>query len=276
MAYKNDNILGKKVILFGINIRQISSLEQVLLYAGADVVTFTDVFKGRQQIPSSQADVIIFDDSEIADGVEIVKGIQADMTTNHAAWLIIHNTFTPETYQAFFTDSNVAYVSKSIYDVAEVLKGLSGLMKQLVPTPKEIKLDEPNHAPVLRQIQEVRVLIFEDDPLLQNILSMHLGRAKLNFQISPGGQNFKTLIETYKPTVLLLDLSLDGLNGLQILEKIRQDAILTHLPIVIFTNSSDEEVRERTAKLGVKDFLIKANTNFNDLVTLLAERSNQQ
>jgi len=276
MTYKNDNILGKKVILLGTNIRQISSLEQVLLYAGADVRVFTDLSKGRQQIPSSQPDVIIFDDTDVADGAEVVKGIKADMTTTHTAWLVIHNSFDPEGYQEVFTNSNTVYLSKNVYDVAEVLKGLSILMKQLVPATNEIKLDLTNRVSIISQNQEVRVLIFEDDPLLQNILSMYLNRAKLSFIIFASGKNFKTQFEEYKPTVVLLDLTLEGINGLQVLEHIRQDPKFSNLPIVIFTNSADEEIMEKTAKLGVKDFLIKANTNFNDVVTLLVGRSNEQ
>ena len=122
-------------------------------------------------------------------------------------------------------------------------------------------------------VTEVKVLIFEDDPLLQNILSIHLNRAKINFKISESGQNFKSLIEAYDPTIILLDLTLEGLSGLQVLENIRQDTQTKDLPVIIFTNSADDEVREKTVKLGVKDFLIKANTNFNELVTLLAKRS---
>ncbi|HMO83271.1 MAG TPA: hypothetical protein PKA42_03850, partial [Candidatus Paceibacterota bacterium] len=59
-------------------------------------------------------------------------------------------------------------------------------------------------------------------------------------------------------------------------ELMRHDIASANLPIVIFTNSGDDDVREKTVALGVKDFLIKANTNFNDLVTLLVTRSNQQ
>ncbi|HMO83245.1 MAG TPA: hypothetical protein PKA42_03710, partial [Candidatus Paceibacterota bacterium] len=217
MSYKNDNILGKKVILFGTNTRQISSLEQVLLYAGADVVTFTDTIKGRQQIPISQADVIIFDDSAIPNAVEVVRSIKTKMINSHAAWLIIHNTYTADVYQPLFADNNIAYVPKNIYDVAEVLKGLSSLMKQKPSPTNEIKLDlQSQSPPSVSPSHEVRVMIFEDDPLLQNILSLNLKRANINFQISASGQNFKSLIEAYKPTVVLLDLTLDGLNGLQI------------------------------------------------------------
>ncbi len=276
MAYKNDNILGKRIIILGTDTRQVNSLEQVLLYAGADVIVFTDVGKGSQQIPSCQAHIIIFDDSGIKNPLEVVKSIKDNSPNVNLSWLIIHTAFSPDDYKTELTQINAYYISKAGYDASEVLKGLSAIMKQSLPVDPELNLDIPSEPLDTVPAPEAKVLIFEDDPLLQNILSIHLSRAKINFKISESGQNFKPLIEAFDPNVVLLDLTLDGLNGLEVLENIRKDATVANLPVIIFTNSADEEVREKTAKLGVKDFLIKANTNFSELMTLLTKRSNEK
>lgn len=276
MAYKNDNILGKRIIILGTDTRQVSSLEQVLLYAGADVIVFTDVQKGKQQIPSCQAQIIIFDDSGIKDPLEVVQSIKNNLPTGNASWLIIHTAFSPDQYHLELIGINTHYIAKSGYDASEVLKGLSAIMKQSTPVNNELKIELPTEPLEVVSALETKVLIFEDDPLLQNILSIHLSRAKINFKISESGQNYKSLIEAFDPTIILLDLTLEGLNGLEVLENIRKDTSVANLPIIIFTNSADEEVREKTAKMGVKDFLIKANTNFTDLMTLITKRSNEK
>jgi DNA-binding response OmpR family regulator len=273
MAYKNDNILGKRIIILGTDTKQVNSLEQVLLYAGADVTVFTDLEKGKQQIPSTQAQIIIFDDSGINNPVAVVSHIKNNSPNGNPAWLVIHQDFSPEQYLSELKSPNAYYIAKTNYDAALVLKGLSSLMKQPLPAPTENKLELSNTTADPPVASTVKVLIFEDDPLLQNILSIHLTRSKISFKFSESGQNFKSLIEAYEPTIILLDLTLEGLSGLEVLEKIRQVATMAKLPVIIFTNSADEELRVKTNKLGVKDFLIKANTDFNELMTLIIQRS---
>lgn len=59
------------------------------------------------------------------------------------------------------------------------------------------------------------------------------------------------------PKLVLLDLELPGMRGTQLLELIRADAALQHLPVVVLTGSGTEQDMIVTAKLGVFAYLTK-------------------
>ncbi len=60
-----------------------------------------------------------------------------------------------------------------------------------------------------------------------------------------------------KPALIFLDLNMPLMNGFEYLEELREQELYNHIPIVIFTTSTNEEDIERCKKYGVKRFLTK-------------------
>lgn len=65
------------------------------------------------------------------------------------------------------------------------------------------------------------------------------------------------------PDIILLDINMPKMNGLQFLSILRDDPALTHLKVVVMTTSGEEHDRTETEKLGVSGYLIKP-LNFTD------------
>lgn len=59
------------------------------------------------------------------------------------------------------------------------------------------------------------------------------------------------------PVVVLLDLKLPKVDGLEVLEQIKQDEALKHTPVVMLTSSREEQDLVRSYKLGVNAFVVK-------------------
>ncbi|RYF17255.1 MAG: GGDEF domain-containing response regulator [Comamonadaceae bacterium] len=59
------------------------------------------------------------------------------------------------------------------------------------------------------------------------------------------------------PGVLLLDLSMPRVSGLEILAAMRDDAVLRHVPVIVLTSSTDPQVKLKALALGAMDFLSK-------------------
>jgi CheY-like chemotaxis protein len=59
------------------------------------------------------------------------------------------------------------------------------------------------------------------------------------------------------PAVVLLDLKLPKIDGLEVLEKVKSDANLRHIPIVMLTSSREERDLVRSYELGVNAFVVK-------------------
>lgn len=62
---------------------------------------------------------------------------------------------------------------------------------------------------------------------------------------------------TLDPAVIMLDLKLPRVDGLEVLEKIKSDAALRHLPVVMLTSSREEQDLVRSYQLGVNAFVVK-------------------
>jgi diguanylate cyclase len=59
------------------------------------------------------------------------------------------------------------------------------------------------------------------------------------------------------PGVLLLDLSMPRVSGMDILATMREDAVLRHVPVIVLTSSTDAQVKLKALSLGAMDFLFK-------------------
>ena len=69
-----------------------------------------------------------------------------------------------------------------------------------------------------------------------------------------------------KPDLILLDLLLPGLDGFEVLKRVRANEALKETPVIIFSNLGQKEDIERAKGLGANDFLIKANFTLDDVV----------
>ena len=79
--------------------------------------------------------------------------------------------------------------------------------------------------------------------------------------VSDGMQAIKRLENTslQQPCLVVLDLNMPVLNGMETLTRIRQQPSLQSIPIVVFTTSDSNESRKQSITLGAMDYLVKPN-----------------
>ncbi|HUF32896.1 MAG TPA: response regulator transcription factor [Acidimicrobiales bacterium] len=106
------------------------------------------------------------------------------------------------------------------------------------------------HAPV-----EVlpRVLVAEDDPAVQELICTVLRRAGMVVDSTGDGLRALELVESSRPDLLLLDLDLDGLDGLSVMEALAG----RNLPVIILTGRRSEGDRVLGLELGADDYVVK-------------------
>ena len=76
--------------------------------------------------------------------------------------------------------------------------------------------------------------------------------------------------DEYRPKVILLDLKLPKVNGLEVLKRIRSDERTKSVPVVILTSSNEERDRIESYNLGVNSYIVKP-VNFDDFTRVVAE-----
>jgi CheY-like chemotaxis protein len=101
------------------------------------------------------------------------------------------------------------------------------------------------------------VLLAEDDPDLLRFAEVTLRLGGYRVLAAADGEAALALVRRARPDVVLLDLRLPGLDGWELLERLRSDAALEHVPVVVVTASADPSERERGNAARVVDFLVK-------------------
>ena len=111
-----------------------------------------------------------------------------------------------------------------------------------------------------------KILIVEDDKFLRELIVRKLSQE--NFQITEavdGEEGIKKIKEII-PDMVLLDLILPGIDGFEVLAKVKEDPATTSVPVIILSNLGQREDVERGMKLGAIDYLIKAHFTPNEII----------
>ncbi|HEV3273282.1 MAG TPA: response regulator [Candidatus Dormibacteraeota bacterium] len=107
---------------------------------------------------------------------------------------------------------------------------------------------------------DVKVLLIEDDVAAAEMYRLRLVADGYSVVIGRDGQEGLRMAADEAPDFIYLDLRLPGLDGFEVLERLRADSATMHIPVIILTNYGEPELRDRGMKLGVLEFLIKAET----------------
>ena len=107
--------------------------------------------------------------------------------------------------------------------------------------------------------QNVKVLIVEDDVMLNKIYQTKLGIVGYKVFAAYDGEEGIKKMEEAVPNIVLLDLMLPKKNGFEVLETVKQNIKLNHIPVIILSNLGQGDDIERGKALGADDFLVKSN-----------------
>ncbi|MBI2030208.1 response regulator [Candidatus Kaiserbacteria bacterium] len=103
-----------------------------------------------------------------------------------------------------------------------------------------------------------RVLFIDDDKLLGDVLTRKIEKEGYEVILVTDGAEGLHHISSDKPDLVLLDILLPTMTGYEVLEAKQKDPTLTNIPIIIISDSGQPVDMERARTLGVKDYLIKA------------------
>ena len=104
-----------------------------------------------------------------------------------------------------------------------------------------------------------RVLLIEDDPPMVKMYSTKLNLEGFEVEVAYDGEEGLKKIVSWGPDLVVLDLMIPKIGGMELLEKLRSETKTKDIPVVILSNLSQEQDIQRAKELKVKDFLVKAN-----------------
>jgi two-component system, OmpR family, phosphate regulon response regulator PhoB len=102
-----------------------------------------------------------------------------------------------------------------------------------------------------------RVLVVEDEPDIGALLAFHLEREGYQVVRARNGLDALQQVRTRPPDLVLLDLMLPGIDGLEVCRRLRQDPASAALPVVMLTAKGEEVDRVLGLELGADDYIVK-------------------
>lgn len=122
------------------------------------------------------------------------------------------------------------------------------------PAPDWWRLGPPRRTPGLD------VLLIEDDRDIADMYRRRLASDGLNVAIAGDAESGLLRLREDPPAVLLLDIRLPGEDGYHVLEAVRSDPGLAHIPVLMLSNYGEPSTIRRALEMGASEYLTKSNT----------------
>jgi two-component system, sensor histidine kinase and response regulator len=99
------------------------------------------------------------------------------------------------------------------------------------------------------------ILVVDDNELTRSLLARRLGRQGYTVSVAKGGQEALEMIESSAFDLILLDIVMPDLNGIQVLERLKQDPALRHIPVVMISALDEFDKVVKSIEIGAEDYL---------------------
>ncbi len=114
-----------------------------------------------------------------------------------------------------------------------------------------------------------KILIIEDDLIVANVYRNKLSVEGYQAEIAPDGENGLKTMRTYKPDLIVLDLMLPKMSGVDVIHEVRGESEFSKLPIVVFSNTYLTNMVQQAWKAGANKCLSKASCSPREVVDVV-------
>lgn len=116
-----------------------------------------------------------------------------------------------------------------------------------------------------------KILVIEDDKFLRELIAQKLSKQEFEVLEAVDGEKGLKMTKEESPDLILLDLILPGMDGFEVLAKIKEDPKLSSIPVIILSNLGQKDEIERGLNLGAVDYLVKAHFTLGEIIKKIKE-----
>jgi CheY-like chemotaxis protein len=110
-----------------------------------------------------------------------------------------------------------------------------------------------------------RVLVVEDDRFLRRACEASLRQRGLDVVVAADGEEGLRLARAARPALVLLDLLMPKMSGLEVLRALKADDATRRIPVLVLSNSSRQQDVDEIMRLGAVGYLVKADLSLKAL-----------
>jgi two-component system cell cycle response regulator DivK len=107
------------------------------------------------------------------------------------------------------------------------------------------------------EVGVARIMVIEDDPDLMRLLGHTLTSAGFNVVQAYGGEDALRKVKSHKPDLILTDLAMPKMSGVEVIHHIKSDAETKHIPCVAVTAFMWDHIAQSASQVGCDGFIAK-------------------
>jgi DNA-binding response OmpR family regulator len=116
-----------------------------------------------------------------------------------------------------------------------------------------------------------KILIVEDDPLMSRMYEKIFTFEKYDVVMAHDGEEGLAKALSENPTLIMLDVMMPKMNGLQVLERLKADTRTKALPVIMLTNLAGQQDAETALSKGAVKYLIKSEHEPKEVTDIVKE-----
>jgi signal transduction histidine kinase/CheY-like chemotaxis protein/HAMP domain-containing protein len=264
------NATAKTILLVEDTEAVIVQMKDILLQQGYNILVARNGNEALEQINHQVPDAMILDlMMPEVDGFEVLKRIRDEEKTDHLPVIILTAKYVTKEELAFLK-SNCIYqlIQKGDINKDQLLDTVAHMM-----FPEAVKVDIPPTKPARIPISGIPlVLVVEDNPDNMTTLKALL-EGKCRIIEAEDGRTGVEMARKHRPHLILMDIALPGMNGIEALYEIRKVQTLEFVPVIAISASAMKGDREDFIALGFDDYVSKPIDNISFQI-MLTERLN--
>jgi DNA-binding response OmpR family regulator len=108
-----------------------------------------------------------------------------------------------------------------------------------------------------KRVSQAKILVVDDEPDLVSTVEYRLKFANCNVVTASSGQEGLERAAAERPDLILLDTNMPGMSGHEMLERLRADAALKHIPVIMLTARCEPQDIAAASARGIFDYVTK-------------------
>lgn len=126
-----------------------------------------------------------------------------------------------------------------------------------------------------KKTSQIKVLLVDDEPDLVSTVEYRLKFANCRVVTAANGQEGLERAAAEKPDIILLDTNMPGMNGHEMLDRLRADPALKHIPVIMLTARCESQDIAAASARGISDYVTKP-FDFTQLMDKIRAALNQR
>lgn len=246
-----SNTIKKKVLILEKERTLLTAMKLALESAGYDVIIGPVEEKISKLVVQYEPDLIILGSNSMPDeyikvpAVAILDSIQDISRVNKFG---VQDSLVKDDFSPSLLLKKIKNIVGEASSKEEPLLDFDGEEKEA--GSEEIKKPLP---------EKITVLVVEDDEFLRKVMSEKLLKEGFEVEATIDAASALESLKKIIPQVILLDLILPGMDGFELLTRLKKDPAYASIPVIVLSNLGQKEDKERAISLGAVDYLIKAD-----------------